>query len=54
MLIVGDERCCLTYINDPGHGVVKKNKKIQANCELVGGDMDNLFENGRLFISRMM
>ena len=48
VLVVGDPRCCLTYINDPNHGLARKNDTIQANCVLVGGDSDELFERAKL------
>ena len=34
LLLVGDERCALTYANDPGFGVAKR-KKIKANAKIV-------------------
>ena len=33
LLLVGDERCALTYVNDPTRGAAKKHK-IQPNCRL--------------------
>lgn len=34
LLLVGDERCCLAYANDPSVGAAKK-KKIKANVKIV-------------------
>ena len=33
LLLVGDERCALTYVNDPTRGAAKKHR-IQPNCRL--------------------
>ena len=33
LLLVGDKRCALTYVNDPTRGAAKKHK-IQPNCRL--------------------
>ena len=37
LLLVGDKRCALTYINDPTRGVAKK-QKIKANCKIMCSD----------------
>ena len=48
VLVVGDPRCCLTYINDPNYGVARSNDNIRANCLLVGGESEDLFNKGKL------
>lgn len=49
LLVVGDDRCALTYINDPSHGVVRK-KGIQANCKLVNSGDWELVMEGRVVV----
>jgi len=33
LLLVGDERCCLTYINDPSFGAAKR-AGLKPNCKI--------------------
>lgn len=37
LLVVGDVRCALTYVNDPTRGAAKR-QKIQPNCRLICSD----------------
>lgn len=37
LLLVGDERCCVTYVNDPSVGAAKK-AGVKANCKIVQTD----------------
>ena len=50
LLVVGDERCALTYINDPTRGVAKR-KGVQANCKLVCSNDWDMMRNGNTYVS---
>lgn len=45
LLLVGDERCCLTYINDPSIGEAKR-AGVKPNCKLVQTDQWGAVMNG--------
>ena len=45
LLLVGDPRCAVTYINDPSVGVAKA-KRIRANCKMVQATDSSLMRAG--------
>ena len=47
LLLVGDVRCALTYINDPTRGVARRQKK-KANCKIMCADDIDMMRRGIL------